>query len=373
MDNKKKGIRIFIAAIMIASIFAVIAPTGADVHVMAGLGVEKQTYPDPSASYHVGDHVNYTIEVTNPDDTCNWTGNVYDIYPNGTNVTIWGDLKICPEGNATTTIMDAYVVTKSDGINGSILNTIKAFGNCDGERANGWAEEESEIIVIRPVFEFDFNHTCCCRMEFNGSASYHPEPGRIIANHTWNFSDGNITGPLSGAPGVISHIFEPIALPCEGRCGNKTVTLSGYDNDGWLNSTTKIVYVPCPPTAVAKAEPKKVQSGTGTEVTFSCEGSHADHEAPGLTLIYNWTFSDGETGSNDTECVTTRVVDGDPGTIVAVTLTISDGHCNVTDPLCVRIGAKHQVPTLTPIGIIALVGLLSVVAAISIKRRRGKE
>jgi len=334
--NNKKGIKkgvigIALAAIMIASIFAVIAPTGADVHVMAGLGVEKQTYPDKTATYHVGDHVNYTIEVTNPDGTGTWIGNVYDIYPNGTNVTIWGDIEIGPESNKTTTIMDAYVVTKSDGINGSILNSVWAFGKTNGERANGWAEEESEIIVIRPVFEFDFNHTCCCRMEFDGSASYHPEPGRTIETHTWNFSDGNITGPLSGAPGVISHTYASCS-----KITSMTVTLSGYDDVGFPNSTTKIVYVPCPPTAIASASVKPPQIQSGETVTFFGYESKADENAPWLSIVnYTWTFDDGY----DTQYTknVTREVEGEPGTSVCGTLEVSDGHCSDTEMVCVWI------------------------------------
>ncbi|MGB2840896.1 MAG: PKD domain-containing protein [Halobacteriota archaeon] len=358
MDGKKKAI--FIAVIMIASIISLIAPTDADVKPLVNYDLGKETIP-AGKEYNISERINYTIRVGNPAEAqTNFTVSVTDEYPNGTVEVLNAALTLEPGENET--YNRSYVVDIADiQPDDRVWNKISIAGKTGLDEpfiAN--ATKASNVLLKKPVFEFDFNHTCCLKMEFNGSASY--DPNGEIKNHTWDFGDGTTSGVIPGAPGIISRTYA--------SCGNKTVMLSGYDNDSFYNSTTKEVYVPCAPTAIAKADKTLVVSGAGQVVTFSCGGSHADPNAPWLTLTYNWTFSDGTPGSDDAECVTTRVVDGVPGTTVCATLTVSDGHCNATDTMCVQV-VTTRVPTLTPIGIIVLAGFLSIVAAMSIRRRRG--
>ena len=201
-----------------------------------------------------------------------------------------------------------------------------------GSQMDAYEEDYLEQPVtppsIPPVLEFDFEHICCLNMRFNGSASHDPD-GDIV-NHTWDFGDGNITGPISGTPGVIEHRYT--------ACGDKTVKLSGYDNDGLDNETTKTVHVPCPPRAKANANKTNVIAGAGEVVKFSCQpGTWVE---PGLTLTYNWTFDDGGVGTSDDQCDTTRVIDGEPGDVICATLTVNDSHCEDSDTVCVRIREK---------------------------------
>ncbi|MGB2840892.1 MAG: PKD domain-containing protein [Halobacteriota archaeon] len=327
MNNKKgKGIiGIALAAIMIASIFAVIAPTGADVKPLVNYDLGKETIP-AGKEYNISERIDYTMRVGNPAEAqTNFTVNVTDEYPNGTVEVLNPTLTLEPGENVTynrSYVVDIADIQPDDRVWNKII--IDGETGCD-EPFYAEATKASKILLEKPVFEFDFNHTCCCNMTFYNTTSH----GEIV-NHTWDFGDGT-TETINEAPGVISHTYA--------SCGNMTVTLSGYDNHGLTNSTMKTVYVPCPPMAKASADKTWVQSGVHEMVTFSGCESEADENAPWLSIVnYTWTFSDGHPPMYG--CNVTRVVDGAPDATVCATLTVSDGHCNATDTVCVHIGER---------------------------------
>ncbi|MBE0516135.1 MAG: hypothetical protein IBX41_01920, partial [Methanophagales archaeon] len=214
-----------------------------------------------------------------------------------------------------------------------VINRLRIAGIEDVGELDlaGSVQEAVMVTVYPPNFNFTFDPTCCLTMTFSGSASF--DPDGTIENHTWDFGDSSSSGVISGAPGVISHIYA--------SCGSKTVKLSGYDNLGLFNFTEKEVYVPCAPTAVARVDKPSVLSGAGEVVTFSGCDSHADENAPWLSITgYTWTFSDGYP-TQSTHNVT-RMVDGPEGTSICATLEVTDGHCNDTAEVCVYIVGVPQ-------------------------------
>jgi parallel beta-helix repeat protein len=323
MNTKKGIVGITLAAIMIASIFATVTPSVTAPSALGVIQLQKTTTPDPHAQYYIGDTIDYKIVVTNPDPNYGCTLDVYYTYPNGTVELIEEDLYLDIGENKT--YFRSYVVTATDGIIGYVTNTLSVTGtNDNGQSISAFVGETSTVLSgDPPVFEFDFVNACCLNIRFNGSASYDPD-GSIV-NHTWWFGDGTLV-VMAGVPGTITHQYA--------SCGSKTVKLSGYDNDGLYNETIKAVHVPCPPTAIARANKTRVLSGAGEVVKFDGKYSWADS---GLTLNYQWTFSDGLPGTSDNECVTTRVVDGLPGEQVCATLTVNDSHCEDDDTVCVKI------------------------------------
>ncbi|MGB7533873.1 MAG: PKD domain-containing protein [Halobacteriota archaeon] len=341
-SKSKKGIiGITLAIIMIASIFAVIAPSTADVHTLAGFGLDKNTVPSDE-TYRAGDPIDYTIKTTNiGSNPC--TVDIWDELPNGTILYLDNDSYFTVSEvkwfNFSSTVQADWI----DG-NDSFINMIYATGNdSTGDPISTGMGKTSYLEANPPEFDFGWVHSCCLNMTFTGTAS---DPGNIT-NHTWVFESTEY-GPYAGAPGVISHVFS--------SGGYKTVTLKGYNNAGLYNETTKTnVYVPKEPQAVARASPTMVQEGAGTTVTFTCEPSTwwdaSFYTAADIT--YQWTFTDGIGtpvlgGSNDSECTTTRVVDGAAGDKIIATLVINDSHCEDSDTAEVTV--KNETCTLRVYG-----------------------
>ena len=332
-SKRSKGIiGITLAAIMIASIFAAIAPsTTADVETLGYSHAEKVA-TRPSHEYYIGETVDYNIVVYNDDQNHSITFNVTDTYANDAPVQIGTNINVAIGGQWSTTFsrtIEAGDIEVIGGVN-HVINHIAAIGTVDGTILTFSATVDEDIVILThepPEFDFEWVHSCCLNMTFTGTAS---DPINIT-NHTWVFESTEY-GPYAGEPGVISHVFS--------SGGYKTVTLKGYNNADLYNETTKSdVYVPKPPIAKANANKTYIFSGEGAVVKFDCQpGTWVES---GLTLTYQWNFTKNGNpvagGSNDTECVTTRVVDGVPGDVICATLTVNDSHCEDDDEVCVPI------------------------------------
>jgi hypothetical protein len=341
MNNKGKSVvGLTLAVIMIASIFAMMAPISAEDPISAddvgisqvGISLEKDTIPS-GASYMIGETIDYIMKVSNPTArTC--TVEVYDEYPNGTSVTLDPSLTLDPGDLAT--YYGSYVVRAEDvDASGFVWNTLGVDG---WNNATPPEPIKGEIAKASPItipceFDFTFEPVCCKLMNFTGTS------GGPILNHSWDFGDGATPATLediSGAPDG-----KPAITVAYSTCGTKTVTLSGYCDPGGYNATSKSVYVPCAPTAVATASNYSVVSGAGTVVEFDGCASYVDPEAaakyPGWGIKgYKWTFDD-KPGEEFYTCSVSRVVDGDPGDVICATLEVTDGHCNATAEVCVYV------------------------------------
>ena len=370
MNNKRKGekgkgvikIGIALTAIMVVSMFAAIVPVPADglriEHRIAKHSLEYEHGPiNDTKTYNPGDTAYYLCEYT-PNSEAVWLHEIRDNYPDGTSAVLFS-------GNVSIVQGETYSITTNWAIpldwSASTINNQVMF-NITSQRTglpdSGTASKQNFIIFETPILKFTWEQVCCKNISFDGSASYAPVG---FKSHAWNFGDG--TGALSlGAPGVITHNYTTTT-----GCGWKTVNLSGEDNQGNFNYTTNEVYVDCGPRAIAQANPPCFEEG-GTVITFDGSASHVDPSNPSPRTItwWMWTFSD-EPGVSYPGAVVTRWVDD----TITATLEVSDGCCN--DTVNVRVNpCPSRVPAITPIGIIALIGLLSVIAAISMNIRRRK-
>jgi len=359
-EKGKGGIKIGIAltAIMVVSIFAAIAPvTTALEHTIAKHSLEYEGGPiNDTKTYIPGNTVYYLCEYT-PNSEAVWLKKITDNYPDGSSAVLFS-------GNVSVAQGETYIITTNWTIplswSASTINNQVVFNitsQLTGLNDEGTASQQNTVILAPPIFNFTWEQICCKNISFTGWTS---KPGEI-ANHTWYFGDG-IEITKNGDPGVISHNYSTTT-----GCGEKTVTLEGYDIQGNYNYSTKDIYVDCGPTAIV-APPPCFKEG-GMEITFDGSASHVDLSNPNPRSItwWKWTFSDGQSGDHDSQPVTSRWVND----TVMATLEVSDGCCNDTTNVWVN-PCPSRVPAITPIGIIALIGLVSVIAAISINMNKRK-
>jgi hypothetical protein len=324
--NSKGIIGITLALIMIASVFAAIAPsTTADVKAAADFSTAKETldatgtFVDPTMTYQVGDTVHYIVNYTNTDPTFNCTLDLWDIFPDGTIHNFGNDIFFTVGQKRSYTV--DYIVKASDVQPPSglitynhITNTARAQGlNGNSEVIDDTSTKISEILEEQlPELNFTWKGIGCFEVEFNGSASIDPDGN--ISNHTWSYGDGATSGVIFGPPGIVSHIYL--------TCGPKTVKLSGYDDRGNSAEKEKEIYVDCGPTAIAYATPSCFEAGNDS-IIFNGSASHADLNNtayPQSIVNWSWSFSDSGHGSSDNAAVTSRVVND----TVTATLTVRD-------------------------------------------------
>jgi PKD repeat protein len=114
-------------------------------------------------------------------------------------------------------------------------------------------------------------------VSFNGSGS--SDPDGVIVSYAWNFGNGQ-----SGTGVTPSHIY--------GAPGNYTVTLTVTDDAGRTGTSSQVINIDGPPTAVLAANPV---SGTAPlTVNFSSAGST---DPGGSVVAYDWKFGDGTTST----------------------------------------------------------------------------
>jgi PKD repeat protein len=196
------------------------------------------------------------------------------------------------------------------------------------------------VVNMLPVPIPNATHVCYCTYtEFDGSASY--DPDGTIVSYEWDFGDGH-----TGSGVKPSHHYN---AP-NGR--TYAVTLTVTDDFGIKNSSTIDVDVYENPTAKAHV--------SDYVVTLS-----------GGTPLYRCTWNIGGTAYSGPGPHTVTI-----SKLTIATLDVLDAHdCPGTDSVTVRI--KHPpgaggaaVPALSPFGIATLVGLLGLIGAGMIRKRR---
>jgi len=343
-----------VSMLLVFLLVAALAPTTmADVRSQAGFSLDKQTYPNPTAAYKVGDPISYKIIAEN-NGFFNCEVDIWDVLPDGDIVYLENDSYFTV--NETKTYWVNRTV-EADWVDG---DKIRNYAWAVGLDENPTLPDEIEMYMVKtspimenepPSFKFTFDGIGCLEVEFNGSASFDPD-GSIV-NHTWDYGDGATEGPTAGPPTVVSHTYA--------TCGWKTVKLSGYDNHSFYNETVKAIYVACPPKAIAGKDPGCFEEG-GSIITF--DGSQSYAESPNTIVNWSWTFSDGVKGSNDWSSTTSRAVNS----TVTATLTVRDS-LGCEDSASVRVPPCTQVPLLTTLGLIVLIGVLSAVLLVSKYRK----
>ena len=324
-------IGITLAFIMVASIFAAIAPsTTADQEAQAGFSLDKQTYPDPTASYKVGDPITYRIIASCPIEApFNCEVDIWDVLPDNTTTIYLDNDSYFTIGQSKT-----YWVNTTVGADWVKDDKIRNFVWAVGLDENPTQADEIKTYMVKtnpitydvpPEFEFEWEAIGCFEVEFD--PSYTAE-GTTIVNHTWTFGDGTTAGPIAGPPVATNHTYA--------TCGVKNVTLSGWADNGLSGAFTDLIYVDCGPTAVAKRSPSCFDAG-GTEITFDGSDSHADLANiayPQSIASYHWSFDDPALADGNTAVVTRTVTQETIATLTVVdtlgcedTATVKVGPC----------------------------------------------
>jgi uncharacterized repeat protein (TIGR01451 family) len=278
MNTKmNKGlIGLTLAFIMIASVFAAIAPsTTADVKAASNFQTAKETMNaawtaiDPAMTYKVGDTARYIVNYTNTDPTFNCTLTLTDLLPDGTTYTFGTDVFFAV-GQERVYYYN-YTIKAGDvraaGLDGVGYDHISNYARTDG------LNENSE--------------------------------------------------PITDNRGKFSRIVE---------CATAVIANPGCFEE------------------------------EGSYITFDGSQSYAD--PPNTIVNWSWTFSDGVHGSSDWSSTTSR----DVNSAVTATLTVVDSM-GCADSASVKVPPCTEVPLLTTLGVIALIGALSAVLLVSRYRK----
>jgi len=155
---------------------------------------------------------------------------------------------------------------------------------------------------------------------FNTSESYDLD-GSIV-NYLWDFGDGSLL--LNTTNPTTTHSYSIL--------GNYTVTLTVTDNDGGINTTTRLVRIRDYPTAAFTYSPSFPTEGE--TVTFNASSSIPNG---GVITSYFWDFGDGTPLMNTTNPITTHAYSTFGNYTVILTVADSEG---LTDTATDIIGVK---------------------------------
>jgi len=249
---------------------------------------------------------------------------------------------------------DADAQWGADCIEFSLINAdtyVDPYDYCMFLSAGGIADPPSSEDLMdachfddTPKAEFDFTPTECGGGMLDASAS---SDDVEIVSWDWDFCDDG-TGDYDDASG------ESVSYACPGTCN---VGLKVTDNLGQTGTIRHDVNVAGGPVVQVTTDADGCVD-IGAMVEFSIDS--LTHDTP--IASYQWTFNDGLTGSSDTSPTTSRTIPTNNG--VTATLTVTDTlGCVGVDHVSVCVKPTQQVPFLTPVGMVALIGMLCIVGA----------
>ena len=334
--NTKEMIATLVTAILVVGIFAV-GPVSAGYADLSKVADKDE--------YVIGETITYTLTVTNDDPDYIHYLDVYDRF-NGETEYLVASITLSA-GGGTWSSTESFTIAASNVDNGWVKNHLRVEGiDSQGKGVNASIEEWSPINI---TISFTYAATDCMEVTVTPS---HSGP---VAWHQWI---------INGVPGsVVNTAPVPMTLT---SCGSKSVTLKGGADPGNLanyKAFTDTIDVACEPIVHVTASPSGCVD-VGDTVTFS--GSIT---APGTPpYSYQWTFTNGVTGSSDTSISTTCTI---PAGGTTATLTVTDNlDCKGDDDVSVSICSTpppqkppSDVPILTPTGMVALIGMLCIAGA----------
>jgi len=335
---------IFVALIGLAS-----APAGY-------LNIYKGAHPDPDAVYAIGETITYELIVTNPNPDCGCTVDVFDEFPNGTEILIADDVHLEKSGVAgdfvtlyTTYVVDAGDIQPDD----HVWNRLRIDGiedsSCGGGALKGsvWA---SSLIDTNVTFDFSPVASGCMEVTFTGSST------GPVDWHQWDFGDGTSSAIITGAPNAGNAVTHSYTTG-----GDETVRLYGESVTGKSDEKTMVIHVTGRPTAVAKANGHtgSIQLPVGgMDITFDGTESFADSPATLDLSKCQWTID----GIAQPAGLGPHTVSIDHAT--SASLKVEDDHCCISyGQVTIRAPPSAPVPLMTPAGMLALIGMLCIVGA----------
>jgi hypothetical protein len=348
MNLKEMAVSIA-TAMMVVVIFAALIGQASAGH----LDIYKETHPDPNAGYVIGETITYELIVTNPNLVCGCTVDVFDEFPNGTEILIADDLHLEKSGAAgdLATFYTTYVVDAGDiRADDRVWNRLRIDGiedpPCGGTLIGSvW---ESSLIATDITFDFSYVASGCMEVTFTGSST------GPVDWHQWDFGDGTLSAIITGAPNAgnaVTHAYT--------TGGDKTVRLYGESVTGKPGEKTRIVHVTGLPTAVAKANGHtgSIQLPIGgMGITFNGTESFADSPATLDLSKCQWTID----GTPQPAGLGPHTVFIDHAT--SASLKVEDNYgCISYSYVTMRAPPSVPVPLLTPAGMLALIGMLCIV------------
>jgi len=349
MNLKEMAVSIVTAMMVVVIFAALIGPASA-----GQLQLYKETYPDANAGYVIGETITYELIVTNPKTECGCTVDVFDKFPNGTEILIADDVHLEKSGVAGdfVTLHVTYVVDADDiQADDRVWNRLRISGIEDSPYGGtlGGEVPESSLIDTNITFDFGYVASGCMEVTFTGIST------GPVDWHQWDFGDGTSSSVITGAPNAGNAVTHSYTAG-----GDKTFRLYGESVTGKPDEKTRIVHVTGRPTAVAKANGQlgsiQLPAG-GMDITFDGTESFADSPANLELSKCQWTI-DGtpyaglgpHTVFIDHATSASLKVEDDYG-------CISYGYVTIRAPQ----GPGVPVPLMTPAGMLALIGMLCIV------------
>ncbi|NMX21021.1 hypothetical protein C5S30_00990 [ANME-1 cluster archaeon GoMg4] len=215
----------------------------------------------------------------------------------------------------------------------------------------------------------------------NGYSPYAPEIDLDAINNWWGDENGPSGEGVGSGDAVSENVdYEPwLMAPWPSAETEETVTET-IDGDGTMTDTPTGGNVTINATGNHTITTAKYAENPGGTPTFKATGDYWDVHLDNATNVTNVTIKFCPAGPSDTiyywdaasnswkPCSDQVYADG----CITVTIT-SDTEPSLEDLTGQEFGrgTPEQVPVLTPLGIIALIGILSVVLAVATLRRRG--
>jgi hypothetical protein len=175
---------------------------------------------------------------------------------------------------------------------------------------------ESSVVAITAITRGPQNNTITYSWSANGGATISGSGSRVTLD-TADLAPGKYTVTVT-----VNYGHDDITAVC--------------------SSTVSVVekIIDCPTISSVIADPRTVEAGTNTRVTFHVSSSYPDDRS----TTYWWSASSGSiSGSGDTVTLDTTGLSA--GT-VRVKVTVSDGKCQGTDSATLTINSKATPPPL---------------------------
>ena len=244
------------------------------------------------------------------------------------------------------------------------MNSFCIYARSDNE-PDLIGEDITDIVCYNnnpPEAHFSYTGTGCKIVTLNASDSWDSEGP--IAKFEWDLDNNGVYEIDNGANPIYVANVATTGLDV----GPNTIRLRVTDNTGqtdWTNVPQ--VIVTGDPTAIAKADgshgPIQIPEG-GKTVSFDGTASHADSPATLDLGDCYWTIKATTYPGLGPHNV---FIDGD----TTASLHVEDNYgCEDDDTVRVEVEIEREVPVLTPIGTVALIGLLGLIGVGIIMRRR---
>ncbi len=189
MNIKRLRMPMAVAAVMIFTLVIASVPASA-----SAIGISKlATNVPPENCYRVGDTIEYTIRVSNPDmgDNKPWTVDVTDTLPDGSTIVLENNLHLNPGEHKDYNI--TWTIDGSFGPGDEVLNQVCAKGYETEPPYNyvsACGEERVYICEPRPPTAVLRGSGCAPEpVTLDGCGSHANEPGATIEKYEWDFDN----------------------------------------------------------------------------------------------------------------------------------------------------------------------------------------